>query len=43
VQVGEALRLPSNPSTLDSPHLHFQLAGGPHVVTATGLPFVIDD
>lgn len=42
VTAGEVLGLLGNTGNTDSPHLHFQLANGPDVLTATSLPFVID-
>ena len=43
VKEGEVLGLLGNTGNSDAPHLHFQLADGPDVLTATSLPFVIDD
>lgn len=42
VQTGEVLGLLGNSGNTDAAHLHFQLADGPDVLTATSLPFVID-
>ena len=42
VQAGEVLGLLGNTGNTDAAHLHFQLADGPDVLTATSLPFVID-
>ena len=36
------LGLLGNTGNTDAAHLHFQLADGPDVLTATSLPFVID-
>jgi hypothetical protein len=43
VQAGQVLGLLGNTGNSSAPHLHFQLADGPDVLTATSLPFVIDD
>ncbi len=43
VQAGEVLGLLGNTGNTDVAHLHFQLADGPDVLTATSLPFVIDE
>jgi murein DD-endopeptidase MepM/ murein hydrolase activator NlpD len=42
VKVGEVLGLLGNTGNTEAPHLHFQLADGPDILTATSLPFVID-
>jgi Peptidase family M23 len=42
VKAGEVLGLLGNTGNTDAAHLHFQLADGPDVLTATSLPFVID-
>lgn len=42
VQAGQVLGLLGNTGNTDAAHLHFQLADGPDVLTATSLPFVID-
>jgi hypothetical protein len=42
VKAGEVLGLLGNTGNTSAPHLHFQLADGPDVLTATSLPFVID-
>jgi hypothetical protein len=43
VKAGEVLGLLGNTGNTDAAHLHFQLADGPDVLTATSLPFVIDE
>ena len=43
VTTGQVLGLLGNTGNSTAPHLHFQLADGPDVLTATSLPFVIDD
>ena len=43
MNVGEVLGLLGNTGNTDAPHLHFQLADGPDVLTATTLPFVIGE
>lgn len=43
VKTGEVLGLLGNTGNSDAPHLHLQLADGPDVLTATSLPFVIDE
>lgn len=43
VKTGEVLGLLGNTGNTDAAHLHFQLADGPDVLTATSLPFVIDE
>jgi hypothetical protein len=42
VTSGQVLGLLGNTGNSTAPHLHFQLADGPDVLTATSLPFVID-
>jgi hypothetical protein len=42
VKAGQVLGLLGNTGNTDAAHLHFQLADGPDVLTATSLPFVID-
>ena len=42
VTTGQVLGLLGNTGNSTAPHLHFQLADGPDVLTATSLPFVID-
>jgi hypothetical protein len=42
VTTGQMLGLLGNTGNTTAPHLHFQLADGPDVLTATSLPFVID-
>ena len=42
VKAGDVLGLLGNTGNTDAAHLHFQLADGPDVLTATSLPFVID-
>jgi hypothetical protein len=43
VKAGDVLGLLGNTGNTDAAHLHFQLADGPDVLTATSLPFVIDE
>ncbi len=43
VKAGQVLGLLGNTGNTDAAHLHFQLADGPDVLTATSLPFVIDE
>ena len=43
VKGGQVLGLLGNTGNSTAPHLHFQLADGPDVLTATSLPFVIDE
>jgi hypothetical protein len=42
VTTGQVLGLLGNTGNTTAPHLHFQLADGPDVLTATSLPFVLD-
>ena len=42
VKAGQVLGLLGNTGNTEAAHLHFQLADGPDVLTATSLPFVID-
>ena len=42
VTTGQVLGLLGNTGNSTAPHLHFQLADGPDVLTATSLPFVLD-
>jgi hypothetical protein len=42
VTTGQVLGLLGNTGNSTAPHLHFQLADGPDVLTANSLPFVID-
>ena len=45
VATGDALGKIGNSGSADgteAPHLHFQLSDGPHLMTSTSLPFVID-
>jgi len=43
VKTGQVLGLLGNTGNSTAPHLHFQLADGPDILTATSLPFVIDE
>jgi murein DD-endopeptidase MepM/ murein hydrolase activator NlpD len=43
VTTGQVLGLLGNTGNSSAPHLHFQLSDGPDVLTATSLPFVIDE
>ena len=43
VTTGQVLGLLGNTGNSSAPHLHFQLADGPDVLTANSLPFVIDE
>jgi hypothetical protein len=42
VTTGQVLGLLGNTGNSTAPHLHFQLADGPDILTATSLPFVLD-
>ena len=42
VTTGQVLGLLGNTGNSTAPHLHFQLADGPDVLTANSLPFVLD-
>jgi hypothetical protein len=42
VTTGQVLGLLGNSGNTTAPHLHFQLADGPDILTATSLPFVLD-
>jgi hypothetical protein len=42
VTMGQVLGLLGNTGNTTAPHLHFQLADGPDVLTANSLPFVLD-
>jgi hypothetical protein len=42
VTTGQVLGLLGNTGNTTAPHLHFQLADGPDILTATSLPFVFD-